>query len=172
MSIAIRVARGLALAAAAALMVPAGVLAVPPEHSPTVPVDVELPAGDVCEHAVVLSNPTYRLHDTAYAPLPDGSTRFFSRGMASSRATDVQTGATVDSRGGSALVFRFAADGSIAVQGTGLIFAWYVPGDDSDLGPGLWLVNGRVTETYGPDGTFIRATFSGHALDVCAALGA
>ena len=172
MSIAIRVARGLVLAAAAALMVPAGVLAVPPDHIPAAPVDLELPAGDYCEHAVVLSNPTHKLHDTAYAPLPDGTFRYRSRGMATSRATDVVTGATLESGGGSALVFRFAADGSIFVQGTGLLFVWYLPGDDSDLAPGLWLVHGRATETYAPDGSFIRATFSGHAIDVCAALGA
>ena len=73
--------------------------------------------------------------------------------------------------GGSAIEYRFAADGSIIAIGTGLLFAWYLPGDDSQLGPGLFLVNGRVREVYDTDGNFVSATFSGKAIDVCEALG-
>ena len=57
----------------------------------------------------------------------------------SSRATDLTTGATYrHARAASApCVYRFAADGSSVVDGTGRTsFAWYLPGDDSDLGAG------------------------------------
>ena len=161
-----------AVIATIALVVAApGALAAPPEHAPAEPPDLVLPGGDFCEHDVVLSTPTHRLHDTAYAPLPDGTTRFAERGMAATRATDATTGATLDTRGGSSLVFRFAADGSLVVTGTGWFFAWYLPGDDSDLGPGVFLTHGRIQETYDSSGTFVSATFSGTAIDVCEALG-
>ena len=57
------------------------------------------------------------------------------------------------------------------MRGTGWIFAWYLPGDDSDLGAGLFLVHGRIQEFYDTEGSFVRATFSGTAIDVCEALG-
>ena len=146
-------------------------LAAPPEHAPADPPDLVLPGGDFCEHDIVLSTPVHRLHDTSYAPLPDGATRFAERGMAATRATDATTGATLDTRGGSSLVFRFAADGSLVVTGTGWFFAWYLPGDDADLGPGVFLTQGRIQETYDSTGAFVSATFRGTAIDVCEALG-
>ena len=171
MTIASRLVRVIGLAAAVALLLPAAALAAPPQHAPAEPPDLVLPGGDFCEHDVVLSTPTHRLHDTAFAPLPDGTARFVERGMAATRATDVTTGAVLDTKGGSSLVFRFAADGSLVVAGTGWIFVWYLPGDDSDVGPGLFLVHGRATETYDTEGTFVKATFTGTAMDVCEALG-
>jgi hypothetical protein len=165
-----RAARALVIGVIAAIAVPATVLAAPPEHAPGDPPPLLLAAGDACDFAVELSNPAYHARDTSFAPLPDGTTRFSERGMAASRATNIGTGATLDRRGGSAVLYRFAADGSIVARATGLVFAWYLPGDDSPLGPGLWLVNGRVTETYGTDGGFLHATFSGTAIDACAAL--
>jgi len=94
---AIRLARALGLAAACALLLPAAALAAPPTHAPAVSFPVDLPAGDYCEHAVVLTNPSFRSKDTQYAPLPDGTIRIRDRGMASSLATDVTTGATSSS---------------------------------------------------------------------------
>ncbi len=172
MTIASRLARAIGLAAAGALLLPASALASPPTHSDAVLFDIELAPGEVCDDGVVLSNPTYRQKDTAFAPRPDGSQRFSERGFAASRATNMSTGAFVENRGGASISYRFAADGSLVVQGTGFLFAWYAEGDDSDLPAGLWLVHGRVTETYAADGTFIRATFSGNAIDACEAIGA
>ena len=91
--------------------------------------------------------------------------------MASSRATDVTTGAFIESQGGTAIEYRFAADGSVVATGTGVLFAWYEEGVDSELGSGLFLVSGRVRETYDSDGNFVSSTFSGTAIDVCEALG-
>ena len=92
------------------------------------------------------------LRDTAFAPLPDGTARVIERGVAATSATDATTGAVLNTKGGSSLSFRFAADGSLVVVGTGWIFAWYLPGDDSDLGAGLFLLHGRITETYDSEG--------------------
>ena len=171
MTTASRLVRVIGLAAAVALLLPAAALAAPPEHAPTAPQDLVLPAGEFCEHAVLLSTPSHNLHDTIYAPRSDGSVRVRSRGMADSRATDLLTGAAVNARGGSSLLFRFAADGSTVVTGTGTLFAWYLPGDDSDLGPGLFLIRGRIQEVYDADGNFVSSRFKGNSLDVCEALG-
>ena len=177
MDVPVRSPRSRALARAAVIAVMAlavaapAALAAPPQHAPAELADLVLPGGDFCEHDVVLSTPTHSLHDTAFAPLPDGTERVIERGMAATRATDATTGAFLDTKGGSSLTLRFAADGSLDVTGTGWFFVWYLPGDDSDLGPGVFLTQGRVTETYDSTGTFVSATFRGTAIDVCEALG-
>ncbi len=164
-----RLTLAIGLGAIAAIALPAAVLAAPPQHTRVDRPPLELPA-EVCGFPVELSNPTNRVLDTTYAPHRDGSSIFRERGMAASRATNLDTGATLDRNGGSALAYDFAADGSVVVQATGLVFAWYLPGDESTLGAGLWLVNGRVVETYAADGSFISGTFSGTAIDACAAI--
>jgi hypothetical protein len=164
-------ARAAVIVSLALLVAAPAALAAPPQHSPAEPPDLVLPGGDFCEHDVVLSTSSHGLRDTAFAPLPDGTERVIERAVAATRATDATTGAFLDTKGGSSLVFRFAADGSLVVAGTGWIFAWYLPGDDSDLGAGLFLVHGRITETYDSAGTFVNATFSGTSIDVCEALG-
>jgi hypothetical protein len=164
-------ARAAVIASLALLVAAPAALAAPPQHAPAEPPDLVLPGGDFCEHDIVLSTASHGLRDTAFAPLPDGTERVIERGVASTSATDATTGAVLDTKGGSSLVFRFAADGSLVVAGTGWIFVWYLPGDDSDLGPGLFLVHGRATETYDTEGAFVNATFTGTAIDVCEALG-
>ena len=129
-------ARAAVIAVMALVVAAPAALAAPPQHAPADLADLVLPGGDFCEHDVVLSTPTHSLHDTAFAPLPDGTERVIERGMAATRATDATTGAFLDTKGGSSLTFRFAADGSLDVTGTGWFFVWYLPGDDSDLGPG------------------------------------
>jgi hypothetical protein len=177
MDVPLRSTRSHALARAAVIAVMAlivaapAALAAPPQHAPAEPPDLVLPGGDFCEHDIVLSSVSNGLRDTAFAPLPDGTERVIERGVAATSATDATTGAVLDTKGGSSLTFRFAADGSLVVVGTGWIFAWYLPGDDSDLGAGLFLVHGRITETYDSEGTFVNATFTGTSIDVCEALG-
>ena len=166
-----RLVRALGIAVFGALLLPAAALAAPPEHSPAFPPDLVLPGGDICEHDVLLATPSGHLRDSAYAPLPDGTTRFTERGMAATTATDLTTGAVFRTRGGSSIVYRFAADDSLVVTGTGWIFVWYLPADDADVGPGLFLIHGRVQERYASDGTFVSSRTTGNALDVCEALG-
>lgn len=87
------------------------------------------------------------------------------------KATNVSTGAFLTSKGGGRATFTFEADGSVRVDISGaIIFAWYVPGDDVNVEPGLYQLQGHGTEWYAPDGTLIRAIVRGHAVDVCEAL--
>jgi len=128
-------------------------------------------AGAPCANAVVFENTSINARDTVFDPARDGSFRILSRGSAVSRAVDQVTGAVYPMRGGYSFITTFAADGSVRVDATGTdIIAWYFPGDDSVLPPGLWDIDGRITEWYAPDGSFIKATFNGHATDICAAL--
>ena len=116
-------------------------------------------------------NTSINARDTVFDPARDGSFRILSRGSAVSRAVDQETGAVYPHARRLSFITTFAADGSVRVDATGTdIIAWYFPGDDSELGPGMWDINGHVTEWYAPDGSFIKATFSGHATDICAAL--
>jgi len=101
-----------------------------------------------------------------------GSSRFMVRGMGVSRVTNLATGLVHNFQGGGRLTFVFAADGSMRVDGSGTdIIAWYFVGDDADVGPGVFDINGRLSEWYAPDGSFIRATFDGTATNLCDLLG-
>ncbi|HEX5828048.1 MAG TPA: hypothetical protein VFY23_11035 [Candidatus Limnocylindrales bacterium] len=142
-----------------------------PDRSPAVDEPIEFATGEVCAHAIRFENTVLRSSDTLFGPAPDGSQRLLGTGMAVSEVVDLVTLATYRMRGGFQFTYMFEPDGSIRVdgQGTGII-AWYYPGDNSELGPGLWDVDGRVTEWYAPDGTFIRASMSGGATDICGAL--
>jgi hypothetical protein len=170
MAVPTRLVRALVIAALAAVAIPATVLAAPPEHSPVVPAAVVFAPGDICDDGIVLSNPGLKALDTAFAPHPDGSVRFGERGRTPSLATDTTNGNTIFARGGSSITITVAPDGSMVADARGLVFAWYLPGDDSELGAGLFLVNGHAQERYAADGTFLSATFDGRATDVCAAL--
>jgi len=140
-----------------------------PESSPAI--DSPLTLDEVCTNPIHFANPKLKAKDSLFDAGRDGSQRLLTRGMGVSLVTDLVTGATYSFKGGFRLAFTFEADGSVRVDGSGTdILAWYFPGDDSELGPGLFDVNGHVTEWYAPDGSFIRATFHGKAIDVCAAL--
>ena len=141
-----------------------------PDSSPSV--DEPFTVDGVCTNEVAFSNTTIKGTDSLFDVKRNGSQRWMTRGMAVSLATDLHTGATYGMKGGFHFTVKWAADGSYRVDATGSdILAWYFPGDDSELGPGLWDISGHATEYYAADDTFLRATFSGRATDVCAALG-
>jgi hypothetical protein len=168
-----RAAAAGAIVVALSLAAAPTVLAAPPQHYPSAYPPIEFAAGEVCEDAIRFENLTLRSRDTAFVPAPDGDERYLSRGSGVSLVTNVRSGATYSFRGGVMGTLVFAADGSLRVDYSGNDFiAWYYPGDDSDLAPGLYQLSGHATEWYAPDGGFIRATFSGTAVDLCAALGA
>ena len=161
---------GLALVAALA-SAPAG-LAAPPSHAPTpLPPDLEFAPGEACEHGILVHTWWMRTRSSEFAALPDGTVRLADRGAARSTVTDLQTGATIEARGGSRLAFRLLPDGTTVVDGTGALLVWYFPGDPSELAPGVYLVNGHAQETYAPDGTLVGATFDGRARNLCELLG-
>jgi hypothetical protein len=124
-----------------------------------------------CENSVDFRNTTLKGNESLFDPKHNGSQVWMTRGMGVSVVTDLVTGATYTFKGGYRFTVTWAPDGSYRVDGQGTdIIAWYFPGDDSDLGPGLWDIDGHLTEWYAADDSFLRATFSGAATDVCAAL--
>lgn len=148
------------------------VLAAPPEHSPIFAPPVSFAEGEVCVDAILFENLTLRGKDTAFAPAPDGDARFVSRGSGVSRVTNLATGQTYMIQGGVRFAISFVADGSVRVDARGKDFIlWYYEGDDSELSPGLYQVSGTATEWYAADGTFIRATYTGVATDLCQKVG-
>lgn len=163
--------RRLSLVAASVLVALATspVVAAPPEHTPghLDPLVLE----GVCDFPVRLENVREKFKDTLFGPAPDDSVRFLSRGFFDGTATNVTTGAYLTSKGGGRVTIRFEGDGTVRVDVTGAaLFAWYFPGDDVNVEPGLYHVQGHGTEWYAADGSLVRAIVRGHVVDVCEAL--
>ena len=74
---------------------------------------------------------------------PTAPNGLIERGMAATRATDATTGAVLDTKGGSSLVLRFAADGSLDVDGHGWILRrGTCRATTATSVPGLFLIHG------------------------------
>ena len=152
-------------------MAPAAVAAQPTHTATPLPPDLEFAPGEPCEHGILVRTWWMRTRSSEFPALPDGTVRMADRGAARSTLTDLETGATVEARGGSRLAFRLLPDGTTVVDGTGALLVWYFPGDPSELAPGVYLVNGHAREVYAADGTLLGATFDGRARNVCDLLG-
>jgi hypothetical protein len=161
-----------ALALLAALVTAPAGLAAPPSHAATpLPPDLEFAPGEACAHGILVRTWWMRIRSSEFPALPDGTVRLKDRGAARSTVTDLETGASVEAKGGSRLAFRNLPDGTLVVDGTGSLLVWYFEGDPSELAPGVYLVNGHARETYAPDGTLVGATFDGRARNLCEMLG-
>ena len=148
-------------------------LAAPPAHEPAPDLPpLSFAAGEVCADPITLEITDYTAKSTTFAPARDGSIRILERGWAENEVRNDATGESVMSAGGYMTSIVIDADGAVHVRGTGAHFAWYFEGDVSDLAPGFWGIWGHATEDYAGDGTFLFATFSGRAIDFCAAVGA
>lgn len=165
--------RALVLAIASVFSVGvAPALAAPPVHEPLALDALEFAAGDMCSFAIRVETTGGNVRQTTFAPAPDGTVRILQRGYATSLVTNLDSGETLALGGGSRITIAFRADGSIDAWGSGVFFAFYVEGDASDLGPGMHVVMGRVTERYAPNGSLIRATFKGRSTNLCEVLAA
>lgn len=168
-----RLANSIILAAALAAVLAGPALAGKPDHSPEATTPTEFPAGDVCDFAVRFENTVERAKVTVFDPAPNGSERTLIRGYYEAVATNLEDGTTYREKGGAVLTIVVDADGSVRVDVRGTSFiAWYYEGDESNLEPGLYDVNGHATEWYAPDGTFIRAVVRGHVTNLCNELAA
>lgn len=171
-----RLARvGIALGLAAGLMasttltVAAGGPVVTPAESP--PIDFE--ADTVCGDAVRFENTRLNGTTTTFPPDRHGVTRIVTVGTGASLVTNQATHATKRFSGWFLVTVVIAADGSARVDAFGTDFiVWYLPGDPSELPPGLFRVQGHATEWYAADGSLTRATYSGRPTDLCASVGA
>jgi hypothetical protein len=164
----IRLARALCAAVVLVALIAGPSLAAPPTHEYAPAGPIEFGAGELCDFPLRLSTVVDRGKTTTFAPGTDGSQRVETRGFASSLLENLDTGKQVTYAGGYRLSFRIAADGSVRADGTGQITAFYLEGDVTELGAGIWSVEGHVTEHYDATGTFLFATFDGRATDLCA----
>jgi hypothetical protein len=153
----------------ALLLSAAPAAASPPVHSSEPLPPARFAAGEVCPFAIEFGTTTERSKQTTFAVKKDGSQRFLDRGFAAGYATNLDTGMTIDSRGGYMISVVVDADGSVRADAHGRFFAYYFPGDRSDIGVGLFAVRGHVTERYSPDGTLIGTRTTGRVTDLCAA---
>jgi hypothetical protein len=150
----------------------APVAASKPDHSrpgPTPPLN--LPAGEVCDFAVTLTSEV----DTSTTSVwedEDGTVRILSRGYASGTATNTEDGIAYTHDGGYRVEVVIHPDGSVDVNASGNLFAWYFAGDPIEgLSESLFAISGRGSESYAPDGSLVSAVFyGGHVVDLCAAL--
>jgi hypothetical protein len=83
---------------------------------------------------------------------------------------NVDTGETLRFAGGFRISIVFNADGSIDADGTGSLFAYYFPGDPSEIGTGWHHISGHLVEHYASDGTYLGNEFSGSSQNLCEAL--
>lgn len=157
----------LPIAAMLCLMAATSALAAPPAHELIVSPPLEFGAGEMCAFPILLEATAERSKQTTFAVGPDGSQRLVTRGWATNRVTNLESGQSRTFMGGYRISIVFASDGSIEVDGTGVLFAFYFEGDASDLAPGMHAVNGHAHESYAADGTFLSATFTGHSTNLC-----
>ena len=148
------------------------VLAAKPDHSrpgPQPPLD--LPANEPCEFAVTLASEVDRSTVSVWES-DDGTVRILQRGYASGTATNTEDDIAFTHGGGFRTEVVIHPDGSVDVNASGNLFAWYLAGEPVvGLSEGLFAISGRGSESYAPDGSLVSAVFyGGHAVDLCAEL--
>ena len=157
---------------AVALALAPAVLAGPPTHQPSAPLEpLEFAPGEMCEDGLIQDVTSARMRTSQFV-LRDGTIREVTRGSATSVLINTSTGERFEAQGGGRFSLEFRTDGSLVADASGVVFTWYYPGDPSELGPGAWVVMGNVHEAYDPDGTLVEATFNGRAVNACGLVGA
>jgi hypothetical protein len=144
-------------------------MAAKPDHSrPGIAPPIEVVGA--CDFAITLTS-TVDKSKTSVWEHEDGTVRILSRGYASGTATTAD-GMTFTQGGGYRINIVIHPDGSVDVDASGNLFAWYYPGDPIiGLSDGVFAVSGRGSESYAPDGSLVSALFhGGNAVDLCAAL--
>jgi len=167
-----RVLLALVSATLLAIAAVAPAAAAKPDHSRPGPMPpIDLAAGEVCDFAVTLAS-TVDTSTTSVWEYEDGTVRILARGYASGTATNTEDGITYTHSGGFRVEVVIHPDGSVDVNASGNLFAWYFAGDPIEgLSEGLFAISGRGSESYAPDGSLVSAVFyGGHVVDLCAAL--
>jgi hypothetical protein len=150
-----------------ALAAPAA--AVKPDHfRPGVAPPLEIVG--VCDFAITLSSTVDRSKISVWE-YQDGTVRVLHRGYANGFAT-TDDGTSYTHSGGFRANLVFHPDGSLEVDVSGNLFAWYYAGDPIiGLSEGVFAVSGRGSESYAADGSLISARlYGGNSVDLCAAL--
>lgn len=142
-----------------------------PDHvrpGPQPPLD--LPA-ELCGFAVTLTSEVDRSTISVWES-EDDTVRILQRGYASGTAINTEDDITFTHAGGFRIDVVIHPDGSVDVNASGNLFAWYFAGDPIEgLSDGLFAISGRGSESYAPDGSLVSAVFyGGHVVDLCGAL--
>ena len=142
-----------------------------PDHSRPGPQPPEDIAAEVCGFPVTLTSEIDRSTISVWES-EDGTVRILQRGYASGTATNTEDDISSTHQGGFRTDVVIHPDGSVDVNASGNLFAWYFAGDPIEgLSDGLFAISGRGSESYAPDGSLISAVFyGGHVIDLCAAL--
>jgi hypothetical protein len=126
----------------------------------------------ICDFPVLGEDSVARFQILTFAEDADGNVRSdieqIFRGTLTNEDTGASMGYVLAGRG----AFRFWADGRTSLAGSGTTLAWYdaASAAASQLGQGIFLISGRITEQYDADGNLVAATARGRIVDVCAAL--
>ena len=135
---------------------------------PQPPLDI---SADVCGFAITLTSEVDRSKIKVWES-EDGTVRILQSGYASGTATNTEDDIAYTHGGGFRSEVIIHPDGSVDVNASGNLFAWYFVGDPIEgLSDGLFAISGRGSESYAPDESLVSAVFyGGHAVDLCAAL--
>lgn len=143
-----------------------------PEHNPLPPEQI-LFGEEYCGFEVLLEDSFSSVKEHVFPPDAAGNQRITTGGVFKSTLTNLDPpGRSTNLNLGGHIAIFIRADGTARVEGHGNILVWYAEGAEaavSELGAGLFLVRGRATEVYGPDG-LVEATYTGRVTDLCAQL--
>jgi hypothetical protein len=125
-----------------------------------------------CEFPVLVEDSFARFQILTFGEDADGNVRSDIQATFRGTLTNEDTGASMPYVLAGRAALRFWADGRTSTAGSGTGLAWYdaASAAASQLGQGIFLVSGRVTEQYDADGNLVDATARGRIVDVCAAL--
>ncbi len=162
------------LAAAVLLLGVAAPVAAQGPETNWLPEEVIPFGSEFCGFPVLLEDHFAKVKELIFPPDEKGNQRIIVSGVYKSTLTNESTGESMRINIPGKLAIHFDADGSSVWHGSGNILVWYTPdqADESELGSGLFLVRGRVTEVYDAEFNLIEATYTGHVTDLCAELAA
>ena len=159
--------RAVALAVLGSALAIAPAAAAGPEKVPNGASTIVWDAGVLCPFEVEWDIPA--VGSTLIFPVKANGDQLIRQiGPMLTTVTNLESGASIDLRGGIKLDLIFHADGSIDANISGAVLAGYFP---TDLGgPSMWFYRGHLHDVLTADFTVLGHSFSGHATDLCAAL--
>lgn len=167
-----RTGAAMALAIALAGIAAPAAFAAEPVTVPMEPSVSEFGPNEVCEDAVRVETPRLRGTTTTFPKGRNGVVLDISVGYATTLVTNVESRATYTFRGSFLISIVTFRDGSQRADAFGPgVWAWYLAGDPSELGTGLFQIKRHASETYDAAGNMVKATADGPTTDLCAKVG-
>ena len=125
-----------------------------------------------CEFSVGGADDFARVQILTFSEDAAGTVRVNIEQIFRGTLTNADTGASIPYVLAGRGAFQFLADGRATISGKGTSLVWYGAADAaaSQLGQGIFLVNGTTSERYDAEGNLVAASARGRIVDVCAAL--